>query len=143
MIQIENRSTYEIEKFKLIIIARTHSKKERKQPLLFGADNAINEGDIVKLTVTIVDVPVGLGTLGRVLDALGNQIDGKGPLQDVHFQKIHKQSNRSNTEKTAIIKLSNIKQAIQYSLTYIVILVQLTYTQIGKYIYIYIDTQIK
>ncbi len=51
--------------------------------VLFGNDNAINEGDIVKRTGTIVDVPVGKGTLGRVLDALGNPIDGKGALKDV------------------------------------------------------------
>src|SRR6476469_1256393 len=51
--------------------------------VLFGGDNAINEGDIVKRTGNIVDVPVGKGTLGRVLDALGNPIDGKGPLTDV------------------------------------------------------------
>ena len=51
--------------------------------VLFGSDNAINEGDIVKRTGTIVDVPVGKGTLGRVVDALGNPIDGKGPLKNV------------------------------------------------------------
>lgn len=51
--------------------------------VLFGSDNAISEGDIVKRTGTIVDVPVGKGTLGRVVDALGNPIDGKGPLKDV------------------------------------------------------------
>ena len=51
--------------------------------VLFGNDSAIREGDIVKRTGTIVDVPVGKGTLGRVLDALGNPIDGKGPLKDV------------------------------------------------------------
>ncbi|BEI31806.1 ATP synthase F1 subunit alpha (mitochondrion) [Bryopsis sp. KO-2023] len=49
--------------------------------VLFGNDNAINEGDIVKRTGAIVDVPVGKATLGRVLDALGNPIDGKGPLK--------------------------------------------------------------
>jgi len=51
--------------------------------VLFGSDSTISEGDIVKRTGTIVDVPVGKGTLGRVLDGLGNPIDGKGPLQDV------------------------------------------------------------
>jgi len=51
--------------------------------VLFGNDSAIREGDIVKRTGTIVDVPVGKGTLGRVLDGLGNPIDGKGPLKDV------------------------------------------------------------
>ena len=49
--------------------------------VLFGGDNAINEGDIVKRTGNIVDVPVGKGTLGRVLDALGNPIDGKGAIK--------------------------------------------------------------
>ena len=50
--------------------------------VLFGSDAAINEGDVVKRTGNIVDVPVGKGTLGRVLDALGNPIDGKGALKD-------------------------------------------------------------
>jgi proton translocating ATP synthase F1 alpha subunit len=50
--------------------------------VLFGSDSTIREGDIVKRTGTIVDVPVGKGTLGRVLDGLGNPIDGKGPLKD-------------------------------------------------------------
>ena len=49
--------------------------------VLFGSDTAIKEGDTVKRTGNIVDVPVGKSTLGRVLDALGNPIDGKGPLQ--------------------------------------------------------------
>ena len=48
--------------------------------VLFGSDTAIREGDTVKRTGNIVDVPVGKSTLGRVLDALGNPIDGKGPL---------------------------------------------------------------
>ena len=56
--------------------------------VLFGNDNAINEGDIVKRTGAIVDVPVGKATLGRVLDALGNPIDGKGPLKDVSRRRV-------------------------------------------------------
>lgn len=48
----------------------------------------MNEGDIVKRTGTIVDVPIGPGTLGRVLDALGQPIDGKGPLKDVKRQRV-------------------------------------------------------
>lgn len=51
--------------------------------VVFGGDSTINEGDVVKRTNTIVDVPVGRGTLGRVIDALGNPIDGKGPLSNV------------------------------------------------------------
>ncbi len=49
--------------------------------VLFGDDRGIKEGDTVKRTRTIVDVPVGKGLLGRVVDALGNPIDGKGPIQ--------------------------------------------------------------
>ena len=49
--------------------------------VLFGSDTAINEGDTVKRTGNIVDVPVGKATCGRVVDALGNPIDGKGPLK--------------------------------------------------------------
>merc|ERR1712224_919193 len=49
--------------------------------VVFGDDRAILEGDSVKRTGAIVDVPIGEGVLGRVLDALGNPIDGAGPLQ--------------------------------------------------------------
>jgi F-type H+-transporting ATPase subunit alpha len=49
--------------------------------VIFGSDSNIKEGDSVKRTGTIVDVPVGKGLLGRVVDALGNPIDGKGPIQ--------------------------------------------------------------
>src|SRR5262247_3481595 len=48
--------------------------------VIFGNDRDIKEGDTVKRTSAIVDVPVGRGLLGRVVDALGNPIDGKGPL---------------------------------------------------------------
>jgi F-type H+-transporting ATPase subunit alpha len=51
--------------------------------VIFGEDRTIKEGDTVKRTGAIVDVPVGRGLLGRVVDALGNPIDGKGPLTDV------------------------------------------------------------
>ena len=49
--------------------------------VLFGSDAAIKEGDTVKRTNTIVDVPVGKSLLGRVVDALGNPIDGKGNIE--------------------------------------------------------------
>ncbi len=48
--------------------------------VIFGDDRDIKEGDIVKRTNAIVDVPVGDALLGRVVDALGNPIDGKGPV---------------------------------------------------------------
>jgi F-type H+-transporting ATPase subunit alpha len=49
--------------------------------VIFGSDRDIKEGDIVKRTGAIVDVPVGKELLGRVVDALGNPIDGKGPIK--------------------------------------------------------------
>ncbi|KHN85015.1 ATP synthase subunit alpha, mitochondrial [Toxocara canis] len=49
--------------------------------VVFGNDRRIREGDIVKRTGAIVDVPVGEALLGRVVDALGNPIDGKGPVK--------------------------------------------------------------
>ena len=49
--------------------------------VIFGDDRTIVEGDTVKRTGSIVDVPVGMGLLGRVVDGLGNPIDGKGPIE--------------------------------------------------------------
>ncbi|KAJ2566332.1 Alpha subunit of the F1 sector of mitochondrial F1F0 ATP synthase [Coemansia sp. RSA 1822] len=49
--------------------------------VVFGNDRLIKEGDTVKRTGSIVDVPVGEALLGRVVDALGNPIDGKGPIK--------------------------------------------------------------
>ena len=56
--------------------------------VLFGSDIHIYEGSLVKRTGTIVDVPVGKGLLGRVVDALGNPIDGKGSLTDVSRRRV-------------------------------------------------------
>ncbi|SLN51939.1 ATP synthase subunit alpha [Roseivivax jejudonensis] len=49
--------------------------------VIFGSDREIREGDVVKRTNSIVDVPVGDALLGRVVDGLGNPIDGKGPIE--------------------------------------------------------------
>ncbi|QEX19543.1 ATP synthase subunit alpha [Hypericibacter terrae] len=56
--------------------------------VIFGDDRDIKEGDLVKRTGAIVDVPVGRGLLGRVVDGLGNPIDGKGPLTDVKRMRV-------------------------------------------------------
>src|SRR5678815_3427226 len=56
--------------------------------VIFGNDRDIKEGDTVKRTGTIVDVPVGKGLLGRVVDALGNPIDGKGPIQTTERRRV-------------------------------------------------------
>lgn len=56
--------------------------------VIFGHDREIREGDTVKRTGRIVEVPMGPGLLGRVVDALGNPIDGKGPLKDVTMSRV-------------------------------------------------------
>ena len=56
--------------------------------VIFGDDRDIKEGDTVKRTGTIVDVPVGKGLLGRVVDPLGNPIDGKGPIVSDQRQRV-------------------------------------------------------
>jgi len=56
--------------------------------VIFGDDRSIKEGDTVKRTGAIMDCPVGKGLLGRVVDGLGNPIDGKGPLKDVKRSRV-------------------------------------------------------
>src|SRR5712675_3360316 len=56
--------------------------------VIFGDDRSIKEGDTVKRTGAIIDVPVGKGLLGRVVDGLGNPIDGLGPLKDVKMSRV-------------------------------------------------------
>src|SRR3546814_14199669 len=60
--------------------------------VIFGSDAEIKEGDTVKRTGTIVDVPVGKGLLGRVVDGLGNPIDGKGPIQYTERMRVEKKA---------------------------------------------------
>ncbi len=56
--------------------------------VIFGDDRTIREGDTVKRTGAIVDVPVGKGLLGRVVDGLGNPIDGKGPIEGAERSRV-------------------------------------------------------
>jgi F-type H+-transporting ATPase subunit alpha len=56
--------------------------------VIFGSDAEIKEGDTVKRTGAIVEVPVGKGLLGRVVDGLGNPIDGKGPIKSDKRQRV-------------------------------------------------------
>ena len=56
--------------------------------VIFGSDSTISEGDTVRRTETIVDVPVGKGLLGRVVDGLGNPIDGKGPIEAAERKRV-------------------------------------------------------
>ena len=55
--------------------------------VIFGSDKSIKEGDVVKRTNSIVEVPTGKSLLGRVVDGLGNPIDGKGPLENIEMRR--------------------------------------------------------
>ncbi len=56
--------------------------------VIFGSDSTIREGSTARRTGTIVDVPIGKGLLGRVVDALGNPIDGKGPIEGAERRRV-------------------------------------------------------
>ena len=78
--------------------------------VIFGDDRSIKEGDVVKRTGAIVDAPVGKNLLGRVVDALGNPIDGKGDLD----KKIEKK--RVDVKAPGIIPRQSVNQPMQTGL---------------------------
>jgi len=78
--------------------------------VIFGDDRTIKEGDVVKRTGAIVDTPVGKNLLGRVVDALGNPIDGKGDLD----KKLKKQ--RVEVKAPGIIPRQSVNQPMQTGL---------------------------
>ncbi|MXP14591.1 F0F1 ATP synthase subunit alpha [Altererythrobacter confluentis] len=77
--------------------------------VIFGSDAEIKEGDVVKRTGTIVDVPVGKELLGRVVDALGNPIDGKGPIATT-------QRSRVEVKAPGIIPRQSVNEPVQTGL---------------------------
>jgi F-type H+/Na+-transporting ATPase subunit alpha len=74
--------------------------------VIFGDDRGVKEGDTVKRTGTIVDVPVGEGLLGRVVDAMGNPIDGKGPI-------VSTQRSRVELKAPGIIGRKSVHEPVQ------------------------------
>lgn len=74
--------------------------------VLFGSDRLVTEGETVKRTGEIVDVPVGPELLGRVVDALGNPIDGKGPLNT-------KEKRRAQLKAPGILPRQSVNQPVQ------------------------------
>ncbi|PHH82002.1 hypothetical protein CDD82_7319 [Ophiocordyceps australis] len=74
--------------------------------VLFGNDRLVAEGQTVKRTGEIVDVPVGPELLGRVIDALGNPIDGKGPLKT-------KEKRRAQLKAPGILPRKSVNQPVQ------------------------------
>ena len=77
--------------------------------VIFGSDKTIREGDVVKRTGSIVDVPIGKGLLGRVVDALGNPIDGKGALKNV-------KRSRVETKAPGIMPRESVSEPMQTGL---------------------------
>ncbi|MEI9888294.1 MAG: F0F1 ATP synthase subunit alpha [Rhizomicrobium sp.] len=78
--------------------------------VIFGNDSTIKEGDVVKRTGAIVDVPVGRGLLGRVVDPLGNPIDGKGDLTNVAERR------RVDVKAPGIIPRKSVHEPVQTGL---------------------------
>ncbi|GAB6086249.1 F0F1 ATP synthase subunit alpha [Alkaliphilus crotonatoxidans] len=74
--------------------------------VLLGSDDNIKEGDIVKRTQRIVEVPVGEALLGRVVNALGQPIDGKGPINSTQYREIEKVA-------PGIIKRKSVHEPLQ------------------------------
>ncbi|RMJ24318.1 hypothetical protein PHISP_04826 [Aspergillus sp. HF37] len=74
--------------------------------VLFGSDRLVKEGETVKRTGEIVDVPVGPELLGRVVDGLGNPIDGKGPVQT-------KEKRRAQLKAPGILPRKSVNQPVQ------------------------------
>jgi F-type H+-transporting ATPase subunit alpha len=74
--------------------------------VIFGEDRTIKEGDTVKRTGSIVEVPVGKGLLGRVVDGLGNPIDGKGPIQ-------FEERRRVDVKAPGILPRESVKEPMQ------------------------------
>ncbi len=74
--------------------------------VIFGSDRDISEGDIVKRTGKIVEVPVGRGLLGRVVDPLGNPLDGKGPIEFTETRRIE-------TKAPGIIPRQSVSEPMQ------------------------------
>ncbi|KAI1802768.1 P-loop containing nucleoside triphosphate hydrolase protein [Daldinia bambusicola] len=77
--------------------------------VLFGSDRLVKEGETVKRTGEIVDVPVGPELLGRVVDALGNPIDGKGPIKT-------KEKRRAQLKAPGILPRQSVNQPVQTGL---------------------------
>ena len=77
--------------------------------VIFGSDTGITEGSTAKRTGTIVDVPIGKGLLGRVVDALGNPIDGKGPI-------VSDQRSRVEVKAPGIIPRQSVHEPVQTGL---------------------------
>jgi len=104
---LENSMSGELLEFPQGIIGMVLNLEEDNiGAVVFGEDYKIKEGDLVKRTARIAQVPVGEALIGRVVDALGNPIDGKGPIEAKEFR---------NVEQTApgVVVPQPVKEPIQ------------------------------
>jgi len=81
-------------------------ERENVGVVVFGNDRAIKQGDIVERTSQIMDVPVGEALLGRVVDALGNPVDGKGPIKTTLRSRIE-------VKAPGILKRKSVHEPVQ------------------------------
>ena len=83
---------------------------------IMGDDTEIREGDVVKRTGRIAEIPVGDGVLGRVLDAVGNPLDGKGPINTTETRRIEmvaqdqRRDPRTAIDGLAIVPVDQYRQ---------------------------------
>src|SRR6201998_2755379 len=77
--------------------------------VIFGEDRGIKEGDTVKRTGAIVEVPIGKGLLGRVVDGLGNPIGGQGPIQSTEKKRV-------DVKAPGILPRESVKEPMQTGL---------------------------
>ena len=87
--------------------------------VIFGDDRTIKEGDTVKRTGSIVDVPVGPALLGRVIDGLGNPIDGKGPIESTERARVDVKAPGIIPRKSVTEPMQTGLKAIDLSLIHI------------------------
>ena len=90
---LENAMSGELVEFPHNIIGMVLNLEEDNiGAVIFGETSEIKEGDIVKRTNRIAQVPVGEGLVGRVVDALGNPLDGKGPIEAKEFRNVEQRA---------------------------------------------------
>lgn len=90
---LENALSGELVEFPHNIIGMVlNLEEDNVGVVIFGEAEMIKEGDLVKRTNKIAQVPVGEGLVGRVVDALGNPLDGKGPIQATEFRNVEQRA---------------------------------------------------
>lgn len=93
-------------------------ERENVGVVVFGNDRVIKQGDVVERTSQIMDVPVGDALLGRVVDALGNPVDGKGPIKTTLRSRIEVKAPGILKRKSVHEPVQNRHKSNRQSITY-------------------------